>query len=245
MRLATFDIPAVHKALSITKREPPSILVSFVYLEAFLKHRQNYHITDWALDSGAFSAHNSGTTIDLQDYIDTCLHLMKTDDQLTDIFALDVIGDWRASQENTEAMWKAGVPAIPCYHIGEPEQQLVSLAKQFPKIALGGVAMLRGKRKNEWAAQCFARVYPKRIHGFGFATRSAIMGLPFHSTDATSWEIGPAKFGRWASYDGANLGLRGGAPPIRTEVNHYLKLQRDARSRWKTEMTNLEALDDE
>ena len=229
----------------IPNREPPSILVSFVYLEAFLKHRHNYHITDWALDSGAFSAYNSGTTIDLKEYIDTCLHLTKTDDQLVDIFALDVIGDWRASQKNTDRMWEAGVSAIPTYHAGEPEKVLVDLAKRYPKIGLGGVATMRGKKKLQWAAQCFARVYPKKIHGLGFATRDAVVGLPFHSTDATSWEVGACKYGHWRSFGNAKLAIRGSKQPLRAEVNHYLQLQRDARSRWKTEMTRLENLGNE
>ena len=244
-RLEYFNTPATQNSPNTPVREPPSVLISFVYLQGFLKKRRDYHITDWALDSGAFSAHNSGTEIRLDEYIETCKHLMKTDDQLTDIFSLDVIGDWRASQENTDVMWNAGVPAIPCYHIGEPEKVLIDLAKRHPKIALGGVAKLKGKKKLEWTSQCFARVYPKKIHGFGYATRDAVMGLPFHSTDATSWELRPAKFGSWPSYDGLNLRIRGSKHDLRTEVNFFLELQRDARSRWKTEMTKLENLDNE
>lgn len=223
-------------------KELPSLLISFVYLDSFLVKRSEYQITEWVLDSGAFSAHNSGVEIRLEEYIETCKHLMEKDDQLAEIFSLDVIGDWKASQKNTEAMWDAGVPAIPCYHIGEPDHVLIDMAKRYPKIALGGVAMLRGKKKLNWASQCFARVYPKKIHGFGFASRSALMGLPFHSTDATSWELAPAKYGAWRSFGGARLGIHGSNHPLRVEIDHYLKLQRDARSRWKTEMDKLEEL---
>ena len=47
----------------------PSLLVSYVYLSAWLRKQKEYVYRDWALDSGAFSAYNKGTEIDLQDYI--------------------------------------------------------------------------------------------------------------------------------------------------------------------------------
>src|SRR5262249_2164969 len=150
--------------------------------------------------SGAFSAHQSGKEIRLEEYIETAKQLMETDKQLVEVFALDVIDDWKASLKNCEAMWEAGVPAIPAFHIGEPEEALIHLARHYPKIALGGVALLRGEKKLSWARQCFARVYPHRIHGFGFGSEKAVLSLPFHSVDATNWELGPCRFGRWQSF---------------------------------------------
>lgn len=213
-------------------------MVSFVYLKGFLKNRQLYDIRDWVLDSGAFSSHASGTTIDLQEFIDKAKELQATDQQLSEVFALDVIGDWRASLKNCEEMWKQGVQAIPCFHVGEPWDVLTSLARDYPKIALGGAVGFRGK--DSWAAQCFSRVWPKKIHGFGFGTEKSIMSLPFHSTDATNWELGPTKFGRWASYK-ANLKWRGSKQNLRSEVEYYLRIERAAQSRWEKEMALLEA----
>lgn len=215
----------------------PAILVSFVYLAGFLKNRHLYDIRDWVLDSGAFSAHASGVEIDLSDFIATSKYLLANDKQLTEVFALDVIGDWRASLKNCERMWKEGVPAIPCFHVGEPWDLLVSLARDYPKIALGGAVGFRDKEA--WAKQCFARVWPKKIHGFGFGSEKTIMALPFHSVDATNWEIGPCKFGRWASFNGS-LRWRGSKQNLRVEVEHYLKIERNAQSRWKKEMALLE-----
>tara|TARA_R110000824_G_scaffold281162_5_gene469453 strand:- start:793 stop:1545 length:753 start_codon:yes stop_codon:yes gene_type:complete len=244
VRLAHSPWTAGDKTLRTkTNEELPSLLISFVYLEDFLLKRNEYQISEWVMDSGAFSAHNSGAIIHLDEYIETCKHLMETDKQLKEIFALDVIGDWKASQKNTEAMWDAGVPAIPCYHSGEPEKVLIDMAKQYPKIALGGVAMSKGKRRNDWAAQCFARVYPKKIHGFAFASRIALMSLPFHTTDATTWSLAPCKFGEWCSFDRTNFGIRGNDLPLRCEINHFLELQRDAQSRWETEMKKLDELE--
>ena len=213
----------------------PALLVSYVYLKTFMKHRHRYDIRDWVLDSGAFSAHASGKEISLQAYIDTAKQLLETDPLLTEVFALDVIGDWQASLRNCEEMWRQGVPAIPCYHVGSPERELVAIARDYPKIALGGAVGY--KQKLSWAQQCFARVYPKRIHGFGFHAEKDIMALPWHSVDASNWELGPCKFGRWKRY--GNLRIRGSRQPLRAEVEEYLKMEARAQMRWQVEIQRL------
>ena len=113
---------------TLTTEMNPALLVSYVYLKPFLANKHKYVFRDWVMDSGGFSAWKSGTEINLQEYIDTCLHLLETDDKLTEVFALDVIGDWEASLRNTEEMWRQGVPAIPAYHPGEPEAALLEMA---------------------------------------------------------------------------------------------------------------------
>ena len=220
----------------------PALLVSFYYLKQFDEHKHRYRYRDWVMDSGAFSAHNSGADIDLQEYIDCCKQRMAKDPKLVEVYALDVIGDWKASLKNTEEMWKQGVPAIPCYHINEPWSVLKGLAKDYPKVALGGVALLRGGKKLLWAKQCFARVWPKKIHGFGFGTEKAVLTLPFHSTDATSWEVRPCRYGLWHGIIGTNsrCSVRGSTQNLRAEVEWYLDMEDRARKKWKKEMALLE-----
>jgi hypothetical protein len=217
----------------------PALLCSFVYLENFQRNQPRMCYRDWALDSGAYSAWHRGVTIDLQQYIETCRHLLETDAKLVEVFALDVIGDWKASLQNCEAMWKAGVPAIPTYHIGEPVDALMHIAKHYPKIALGGVAKSKPSVKLEFAKQCFARVWPKRIHGFAYALREHLLAVPFHSTDSTSWELGPCAHGRWKSF--GQMTVRGGRQNLRSEVEFFLKLEAESRQRWKREFKLLES----
>ncbi len=222
----------------IPQRIAPALLVSFFYLKPFLANKHRYVYRDWVMDSGAFSAHNSGAAIDLKEYIEKCLELMATDPTLTEGFALDVIGDWRASLKNCEAMWEAGVPAIPCWHKGEPWDALVGIAKDYPKIAIGGMVGMRVNAKNELAGQCFARVWPKKIHGFGFGSERSALTLPFQSVDATNWEIGPCKFGSWKSIGQASV--RGSKQNLRGEVEWYLDLEKRARVKWAKQMQELE-----
>lgn len=218
----------------------PGLLVSYYYLPAFLANRHRYHYRDWVMDSGAFSAYNSGVTISLQDYIDCCKRLMVEDPSLVEIYSLDVIGDWEGSLKNAEEMWSQGVPAIPCFHYGEPWEVLMRIAKDYPKIALGGCV---GKRdKNKFAGQVFARVWPKKVHGFGFGSEESIMTLPFHSVDATNWEMSPCAYGTWRAFGGQRVSVRGSSQNLRVEVEWYLELERKARNRWRKEMAKLEDL---
>lgn len=156
----------------------PALLVSYYYLDKFEEHQDKYYYRDWVMDSGAFSAHSSGVVINLQDYIDCCHRLMQNDPTLTEIYALDVIGDWKGTKKNTEKMWKQGVPAIPCFHYGEPWGVLKDYCAQYPKVALGGCVGKRDKLK--FIGQCFARAWPHKFHGFGFGHEDAILGFPFH-----------------------------------------------------------------
>lgn len=167
----------------------PALLVSYYYLEKFIEHQHRYCYRNWVMDSGAFSAFSSGVTIDLQEYIKCCKRLMQTDPTLVEIFALDVIGDWKGTKKNTEEMWRQGVPAIPCFHYGEPWDVLKGYCKDYPKVALGGCVGKRDKLK--FVGQCFARAWPHKFHGFGFGDEAAILGYPFASTDATNWELTP------------------------------------------------------
>jgi len=233
----------------LPKEMAPSLLLSYHYYRKCSEIIREYVHRDWVLDSGAFSAMNSGAEIDLDAYIDFCKGILAGPCPPVEIFALDVIGDAEGTKRNTEKMWKAGIEAIPAYHIGEPEQYLLDYAATYPKIALGGVARLKGSAKHAWSKECFARVWPKKIHGFGYGTERAVLGLPFHSTDSTNWELGPCGFGRWRSYaggtkTGVKLAVRGSAHDLRGEVEWYLKLEQRARAKWRVQMEELDALDE-
>jgi hypothetical protein len=221
----------------------PAILVSYFYLKKFISRIEHYSFRDWALDSGAYSAHNSGAVISLTDYIQICIHLKDRNDRLSpiEIFALDVIGDWKASLKNTEKMWKSNIEAIPTYHVGEPWHVLKSLCAEYPKVAIGGMVGMMGGIKARFAEQCFARVWPKKLHGFGVGGETLILALPWHSVDATNWEVGPCKYGRWMAFGGQHVSVRGSSQNLRSEIEWYLKLERRAQVKWAKEMMMLES----
>ena len=106
------------------------------------------------------------------------------------------------------------------------------MAKDQPKIALGGAVGTR--KKDAWAAQCFARVWPKPVHGFGFGGEKSLLSLPWHSVDASNWEVGPCKYGRWKSF--GVMSVRGSRQNLKGEVEWHLRLEARARTKWRKQM---------
>jgi hypothetical protein len=230
-----------NEVAQLPKESAPSLLISYAYINSWLSSKHLVCYRDWVLDSGAYSAMNSGTPINLADFIAKAKELLASDMTLTEVFALDVIGDWRSSIFNAEKMWQAGIPAIPTYHFLDNNWDVLrGFARDYPKVAVGGMAKLKGKMKRDFVARCFDTVWPKKIHGFGCAAESIVMHFPFHSVDSTSWEMGPCGYGNWRSF--GKLVVRGSAQDLRPEVEWYLRLERAARSRWGREMAKLEAL---
>ena len=75
------------------------------------------------------------------------------------------------------------------------------------------------------------------MHGFGFGSEKSVMLVPWHSVDATNWELGPCRFGRWQSF--GKMSVRGSKQNLRAEVEWHLDLERRARNRWAKEMAVL------
>ncbi len=169
-----------------------------------------------------------GRTVDLGEYIDFCHRAIAEYPSLSGIFALDVIGDAEATVRNAEAMTKAGLDVIPTFHLGSPVEYLFEIAKQYPKIALGGMVKQPGKEK--FIEQCFARVWPKHIHGFGVGGSKLLLRYPWHSADASNWEVGPLKFGRWTGFDNGAVSVRGNAQHLSVEVEHYYRIESRVRA---------------
>lgn len=212
----------------------PSLLFSYAYEHVWLPLIGKIFFREYVLDSGAFTAHSSGEAIDVAAYRDAVMRYCDMGFPPAEVFALDVIGDWRGTLKNTEYLWSQGIRAIPAFHYGEPEDVLLGMAKDYPKIALGGAVGRPALEKKRWVQQCFARVWPVPIHGFGFGLW-AVKEFPFHTVDCSDWEGSAARFGRWKKYGQRNLGLNGKAllDHLGVEVLHWLEQEHRARQQWK------------
>ena len=81
------------------------------------------------VDSGAYSAHKRGVSIDIQEYI---AYLQDNKDYI-DVYAnLDVIGDPEATLENQKIMEEAGLSPLPCFHMGEDWKYLHLYVEHYP-----------------------------------------------------------------------------------------------------------------
>lgn len=173
----------------------PALLVSYYYLDGFLNKQSEYHYRDWMMDSGAYSAYNSGAVIDLNQYIEACHKLLEVDKTLKEIIALDVIGSGAGSLKNAQVMKAAGLDVIPVFHIGEDWQILKEYCKDYNKVGLSCRFGEPMKKSIQFYDQCFARGWPKKFHSFGWIDEVIMMKYPFHSGDSSSWEVGPCLTG--------------------------------------------------
>jgi hypothetical protein len=232
---------SIVKTLGDPTHERPALLVSYAYIKQFDKNRRRepMYWRDWSMDSGAFSASTQGKHIRLADYIFECRTRLAQDPRLTEVFSLDVIGDWQASEANTRKMWAAGVEAIPTFHVGEPWDVLRGLVRDYPKIGIGGCVGMAAEPKFAWVSEVFAIAWPAKIHGLGMIAESLVLGFPFHSVDASSWDGQARRYGQWAAFDGITLPGYGNIENLWAEVKLYLDLEERARVRWVKEMEEL------
>lgn len=212
-------------------RAPP-LLISYAFQRDWEKVRARTRCREWVLDSGAFTALSQGKPVDLTAFIEYARATQAADQRLRAVFALDVIGDPVATLRNTERMWDAGVQAIPCFHLGSDWRHLDEL-RRYPRIAIGGAARRHPGVKAQFAREVFRRVWPRRIHGFGFGSRRLVLGFPWHSVDASSWSVA-VRYGGWLACGKRRARIANGCSLMHGEIDVYARLERDARTKWRS-----------
>ncbi len=142
------------------------------------------------LDSGAFSAKNKGTTIDIHKYI---AFIKKHSDIFEYYITLDVIGNGEASYNNLKIMEDNGLRPIPVYHYGTDMKWLFKYLDQgYDYIALGG--LVRKPGLVNWLDILWTdhltddNNYPiVKIHGFGLTDFKLLFRYPWYSLDSGTW----------------------------------------------------------
>jgi hypothetical protein len=138
------------------------------------------------LDSGAFSARNSNKEISVKEY---GKYLLKKGHLWDEIAGLDVIGDPIASEKNQQYLDSLGLETIPTFHPSSDIKYLEKLLNNYSHIALGGVAMLRGKSQlRSWLDRCWEVIgdWPGKVHGFAVTDFNLIKRYPWYSVDSTT-----------------------------------------------------------
>ena len=160
------------------------------------------------LDSGAYTAHNTGKQIDFDWLVDVYREAASVlSGKPLEFVALDVIGDWRASRVNAERMAALDIAAFPTFHKGEPWVELGGLVRDFPKVGLGdGVGMVKTteqhKRRGRYAyhRDAFARFWPASFHAFGIQNMALLRECPFVSADCALWLTFAARYRFWQAF---------------------------------------------
>lgn len=153
------------------------------------------------LDSGAFSAANSGKDINIDEYSEW---VKRTGARI--YAGLDVIGDPISTAKNMEHMiQKHNLDPIPTFHLGSDPKHLRALYK-YPYIALGGLVFSSNVTK--YCDEIWSIILKEnpgmRVHGFGLTNFDLMARYPWYSVDSSSYK-GCRRFGRqqilWDGFD--------------------------------------------
>ncbi len=179
------------------------VLVSYAYLRKLPERRARPMLdcpwVDLMLDSGAFTAANSGGEVTLEEY---CGYLRANAGCFWQYVALDRIGDPAATRRNLDAMVRAGLSPMPVHVLGDSAERMDELFSLSPRVCLGG--LLRPGRghadagylnhKMKWAAG-------RPVHWLGYVVPSAIQAHRPYSCDSSSWSYG-CRYGDLHVYKG-------------------------------------------
>lgn len=207
------------------------------------------------VDSGAFSAWNSGRTINLKEYISYAQDFIRRyKDKIPHIFIvnLDVIpGEQgrlpsvketedaaRQGWENMIAFEKAGITPVHIFHQGENFKWLKQIAARHRYIGISPSNDASTKSKFEWMRAVFGQIKANNMtHGFAVTSKKLMETFPFYSVDSTSWMAaelwGKPIFSR--SFDAMNLHSRiksHTAYVLRENIKNLLQLEKKYTALW-------------
>lgn len=192
----------------MTELGPPRVLVSFFYFGKPSPRRGTFgeqmelvfrsHPRSIMLDSGAFSAHGAGTSIDVDEY---AAWVNEHAAMFDTIVNLDVLYDPDTTWSNQLRLEDATQqPILPVVHFGAPPALLDRyLDAGHRYVSLGGMVGNSGRKRMRWLIQMhrIARDAGAVLHGLGLTTWVEMRSFPWYSVDSTSWRSG----GRWGRLD--------------------------------------------
>jgi hypothetical protein len=191
-------------------------------------------------DSGGFSAHSQGASVDIDSYCSWLRRNMKVIDHYAN---LDVIGDWRGTLKNQLIMERRGFRPLPVLHYGTKPSEIRRYARHgFKYMCLGGLVpyafqltqALSSIRNNKpppksglkivkWIDECHSIANEEGVvlHGFGVTNWRAVTRYRWSSVDSSSW-ISGAKFGTLILFDpGIGQWVKGGR---RTKFSDMMRI---------------------
>ena len=176
------------------------VLIAYPYftrqVHAFLaaQNKADYQLM---VDSGAFTAKNKGTVIDVRDYGAFLQSL--ADLRPLHAVQLDVIGNPDATRNNLDAMQAAGHDVMPVFTRGDSLQRLDQLYKTHDYVLLGGVAA--GESRHNYLAWFMRRNHGRKVHWLGFSQMQYAKHFKPYSMDSSGWTSG-LRYGQGHLYAG-------------------------------------------
>jgi hypothetical protein len=151
------------------------------------------------IDSGAFSAYNSGKEIKIEEYTDVCLK--QYHGRVWQYIMLDKIANPKVSKENLSYMLDKGCLPMPVFVAGEDFSYVQELVKINEFICVGGgQAGTDSYSRHRYQKTFRASGCKAKIHALGFLRWPDIYQLPIFSGDSCAFSNG-AMYGHLSIYD--------------------------------------------
>ncbi len=148
----------------------------------------------WTLDSGAFTAYQSGQTIPLEEYMDFCEEHAHLFDHYV---ALDVCENPKATKVNIETMVKRGLKPMAVLTTENSISEAKDLASISNALCVAGGTVQPMKKYSTRIAKVRDVVGPDVwLHGLGFGRGMKVGSTQINAVDASSWEEGL----RWGNF---------------------------------------------
>ena len=174
-----------------------NILETYYYLQnnkEFPRLIGNFQ--NFLLDSGAFTFMSGAGVVDFDKYVEGYAAFIKKWN-VKNFFELDIdsvvgIREVERLREKLERL--SGRKPIPVWHIGRGKDYYLQMIKEYPYIAIGGIAA------KEMPISKFEALFPYmigmahkngcKIHGLGYTNIRGLHTYHFDSVDSTAWLYG-------------------------------------------------------
>jgi hypothetical protein len=177
----------------IRRLKPPKLLASYFYFRTkgidSLVEKIGYQ-PEILLDSGAYSAWNTGKNISPIDY----MRFIDENEQYLNggrYIALDVVNEPMLTRFYYEIMRFKGYTPVPVYHYGDDLSYLDYYVEKGERlIALGGSAKMRSKPTvAAWCADIIGKYPAIDFHLLGSSSRQITDHCNLTSCDSSTWII--------------------------------------------------------
>lgn len=148
------------------------------------------------LDSGAFTAHNAGKVITLDDY---CRFIEAMPIKPWRYFQLDVVGDPDKTARNYEKMIERGFTPVPVFTHNESLSRLDELYETSDVVALGG--LVGNKNRKSIVRRVMNHAKGRKVHLLGFTNEQYVKFYKPYMCDSSSL-LSAQRYGTLSIYCG-------------------------------------------
>lgn len=210
-----------------------------------------YENFDIIIDSGAFSAWNSGKTIDRSELLNyyKALKLYRPD---LNFINLDVIPGKRGfkpsikeAQEACEQGWQNymwfkanGIDVLPVFHEDDPWKYLQMMKDSTDFIAISPANDSSTSRRILWLDAVYADLKANyKTHGLAATAEPLLKRYPFFSVDSINWKAG-LLYGRSHLHDDRITSALGHSSKMKQyvlekEIEYFKRLQEEITYLWR------------